>query len=569
MQSVDFTTLMASCSELRSQWLPARLEQIYQTDRYTVVLGLRTLEKRAWLSLSWHPQAARLCLGDPPSRDPDTFTFSEQLRHQLNGYALIEIATFAPWERVIDLQVAKRPGDAPIYHLYMEIMGKYSNVILTDANNQIITVAHQVTASQSSVRTVETGQPYTPPPAVLKDLPTQSFNNWHSLLKLIPGTLQRQLVANYQGVSPVIARTLIERANLTPEKSTDLLSENDWKNLYQQWQKWLESLETGNFQPGRTEQGYTVLGWRITHKAESTQTLLNDYYVNILKQEEFQQLRHQLWQKVNYHLEKLTLKANTFSNRLSQSEQADTYQEQANLLMAYLHLWQPGMKSITLPDFSTEQPVTIPLQPDKNAITNAKLFYKQYQKLKRVRQSVEPLLAEVTAEIAYLGQVLSGLSQLETYQVSEDLQTLQEIQQELISQSYLETARLPTPKQESQPHRYLSPSGFEVIVGRNNRQNDLITFRLASDYDLWFHTQQIASSHVLLRLEPGSQPDQLDLECAANWTAYYSQARGSEQVPVIYTRPKHIYKPKGAKPGMVIYKHEQVIWGRPSMAKNT
>ncbi|MCU0533314.1 MAG: NFACT family protein, partial [Hydrococcus sp. Prado102] len=116
MQSVDFTTLTAACAELRTQWLPARIEQVYQRDRYTIALALRTLDRRGWLTLCWHPQAARICLGDAPPRTPDTFTFSDQLRHQLNGYALIAIDAIAPWERVVDLQFAKRPGDPPQWH---------------------------------------------------------------------------------------------------------------------------------------------------------------------------------------------------------------------------------------------------------------------------------------------------------------------------------------------------------------------------------------------------------------------------------------------------------------------
>jgi predicted ribosome quality control (RQC) complex YloA/Tae2 family protein len=115
----------------------------------------------------------------------------------------------------------------------------------------------------------------------------------------------------------------------------------------------------------------------------------------------------------------------------------------------------------------------------------------------------------------------------------------------------------------SQPRRYQSPSGYEILIGRNNRQNDFLTFRMAGDYDLWFHTQEIPGSHALLRLPAGSVPEEADLRAVADLAAYYSQARQSEQVPVVYTQPKHVYKPKGAKPGMAIYKQETVIWGRP------
>jgi predicted ribosome quality control (RQC) complex YloA/Tae2 family protein len=120
---------------------------------------------------------------------------------------------------------------------------------------------------------------------------------------------------------------------------------------------------------------------------------------------------------------------------------------------------------------------------------------------------------------------------------------------------------------EIQPHRYKTPSGFELLIGRNNRQNDQLTFRTATEYDLWFHTQEIPGSHVLLRLEPGAIADEKDLQFTANLAAYHSRARQSEQVPVIYTEPKYVYKPKGAKPGTVIYKQERVIWGQPQRGR--
>ena len=117
MQSLDFTTLSATCAEIADPWLPARLEQVYQIDRQTIALYLRTFDRKGWLIISWHPQGARLHIGDPPPKVPDTFTFSDQLRHQLNGFALTKLAFVAPWERVIDLQFAQRPDDPALWHL--------------------------------------------------------------------------------------------------------------------------------------------------------------------------------------------------------------------------------------------------------------------------------------------------------------------------------------------------------------------------------------------------------------------------------------------------------------------
>ncbi len=122
MQSLDVTTLITICNDLQTHWVPAKVEQVYQRDTYTICLALRTLKKRSWLTICWHPQAARLCMGDPPPRIPDTFTFSDQLRHQLNGFALINLNMISPWERVVDLQFAKRPGDELIWHNFYKKM---------------------------------------------------------------------------------------------------------------------------------------------------------------------------------------------------------------------------------------------------------------------------------------------------------------------------------------------------------------------------------------------------------------------------------------------------------------
>lgn len=579
MQSVDFTTLTAVCYELRSDWVPGRVEQVYQRDRYTISLCLRTLKGRGWLTISWHPQAARMYMGDPPPRTPDTFTFSDQLRHQLSGLALVSIDAIAPWERALDLQFARRPGEAANFHLYVEIMGKYSNVILTGADNLIITAAHQVSSQQSSVRTIQTGQPYEKPPALTGTTPSlsESQERWQERVSLVPGALQRQLLKTYRGLSPVLVRSMAKAAGLDPDQSTETLTTSDWQQLFQRWQEWLQIIDQGQnnqgkspFQPGWLEEGYTVLDWGIIQPVRNVQTLLNEYYTAKLNQQEFSQLRHQLSQKVANSLEKLRQKASTFEERLQQSDQADEHRQQADLLMAYLQDWQPGMKSITLLDFDTNKPVTIPLNPEKNAVQNAQALYKRHQKLKRARNAVEPLLLEVQEEIQYLEQVEASLAQLNAYNTSEDLQTLQEIREELIGQGYLDAPeqRSRAATDVSEPYRYKTPSGFELLIGRNNRQNDQLTFRTAGDYDLWFHTQEIAGSHVLLRLEPGAIADDADLQFAADLAALYSKGRQSEQVPVVYTKPKHVYKPKGAKPGMAIYKQEQILWGRPQQGNN-
>ncbi len=574
MQQVDFTTLTAAVRELQPEWVPSRVEQVYQRDKFTLALGLRTLGSRGWMTISWHPQAARINLSDSPPRTPDTFTLSQQLRSVLGGLAMTEMTMGTPWERMVYLKFARRPGEDPLYHLYIEAIGKYSNLTLTDADDLIITTAHQVSNKQSSVRTIETGRPYEFPPAQTDPMPNldEPIDRWIERVSLIPDRLNRRLVKSYRGLSTVLMNGMIATAGLDPNQTTDTLSSTDWEKLFESWQIWLRTLarvDGDRFQPVLTSNGYSVMGWEAVTPVDTVNQLLNTYYTQILDREEFDRLKHQLTQKLIAILAKLRVKANAFTTRLEESTGADEYRAHADLLMAHLHEWKPGLKSIVLNDFETEQPVTIRLEPEKNAIQNAQFLYKKHQKLKRAKLAVLPLLNEVQAEINYLEQVEASILQVQDSPLNdlgEVVQTLLETKQELIDTGYLATPDriAKTELAETKPHSLKTPSGFELLIGRNNRQNDRVTFKLATDYDLWFHAQEIAGSHGLLRIPPGAVAEEADLQFTANAVAYYSRARQSQAVAVVYTAPKNVYKPKGAKPGMVIYKHEQIIWGYPS-----
>lgn len=567
MQQVDLTTLIALKSELCAQWLPARLEQVYQCDRFTVKLALRTLQQRGWLTLSWHPEAARMGIGAAPPRSPDTFTFSQQLLHQLSGLALVAIVQVGPWERVLDLQFAQRPQELPQWHLYVEIMGKYSNVVLTNAEGLVVTAAHQVGTQQSRVRSIQTGRPYELPPALMGPIPSlqESQAQWRDRLQLIPDTLKSSLLKTYRGLSSPLILELLAAANLTPQRSTDTLEADEWDTLFQVWQTWLQQLQSETFRPGWHADGsYSVLGFNLTDPAVSVQALLEQYYSAQLNQQLFEQLKHKMQQKLRGLLAKLQTKADVFLKQMAAANAADQYREQADLLMAHLHLWQPGMTQIELPDFTTAEPVHINLDPERNAVQNAQALYKRHQKLRRSRNHVLPLLEDVQQDIAYLEQVDATISSLEHYHSDTDLQILKEIHEELIQQKYLADPNYAAPPKTTPDfYRYRTPNGWEVLVGRNNYQNEQLSFKVAGAYDLWFHTQEIPGSHLLLRLAAGVQPDAQDLQFTANLAAYYSRARQSHQVPVVWTEPKYVYKPKGARPGMVVYKNEQVLWGQP------
>ena len=285
------------------------------------------------------------------------------------------------------------------------------------------------------------------------------------------------------------------------------------------------------------------MGWVdvVTH-VDTVSQAIDTYYAQILSREEFDRLRHQLTQKLAAILAKLRVKANTFNNRLQESTGSDEYRAHADLLMAHLHAWQPGMTSIVLNDFETEQPVKIKLEPEKNAIQNAQFLYKRHQKLKRAILAVTPLLAEVQAEINYLEQVEASILQVQDSSISdmqELLQTLLEVKEELINTGYLATPdrSIKAELAETKPYSLKTPSGFELLIGRNNRQNDRVTFKLATDYDLWVSRTGNCRSHGLLRIPPGAVAEAVDLQFTANAVAYYSRARQSQAVAVCIQHP--------------------------------
>jgi predicted ribosome quality control (RQC) complex YloA/Tae2 family protein len=585
MQPADLTTLVALTHELNQACVPARLEQVHQSDRHTIYLQLRTLEKKLWLLLCWHPQSARLHLSSPPPKQPDTFTFSQQILHQVAGFALVSVQLTSPWERVVDLQFAKRPDDDVQWHLYLEVMGKYSNAVLVNAQGEIVTAAHQVSSKQSRVRPIQTGDRYELPPALLEAIPSlsESFDSWRDRLVLIPKEIKRNLLSNYRGVSSSLVRSLLAISNLDGDKNVADLAMSEWEQLFRAWQIWLTCIEKKEFYPELEGKGYTLIS---EPKEGKSLYKINDfcdrYYSQQTGQIAFQQLHQQISQAIQNQLAKLSIKEKEFLDRLQLSTQADDFKNKADLLMAHLHLWEIGMKEIQLQDFHSDKLMAIPLDPTLNAQQNAQSFYKKHQKQKRAALAIAPLLESVQQEIAYLEQVSTAVSLLEQHELS----ALQEIRAELAQQGYLKVTAEYAPrtksnnkggknksnrtKQEEIPdcHRFTTPNGFEVWVGRNNYQNDLISFRIAGEYDLWLHAQEISGSHVLLRLPAGAIAEDQDLQVAANYAAYYSRARQSDQVPVVCTIPKYVFKPKGAKPGMVVYTHEKIIWGQPINLRN-
>jgi predicted ribosome quality control (RQC) complex YloA/Tae2 family protein len=574
LQPCDVTTLRAVCQELRRDWVPARIERVVQTDKYHLYVGVRTLRQRGWLVLSWHPQASRLHASPAPPAVADTFTFSQQLWHQLGHLALTDLRLIDPWERVVVCDFASRPGDPPQWHLYLEVMGRYSNAILTHADGTILTCAHQVSPQESRVRPLQTGTPYQLPPALTQAIPRREepFTTWQHKLTRLPLPLSQALIQNYRGLSRKLLREMGQQLHLDPDTPVMAITPQDWQRWWTLWQDWLAALAQGQFTPGLTTQGYTVLGWGITQAFPTVSDLLHAYYQPQLAAQALQQHVHYLTQKLHRQRHKLQHKAQALQEKLQEGKEAERYRQQADLLMAHLHQWSPGMRVLELPDFTTAEPIRIAIPPDQTALQTAQELYKKYQKLKRTQDTVLPLLEQVHAQIAYLEQVETFVHQLDLHPAANPELLLADIYSELAQQGY--SWQPPTYRPPLRPKTipfltFTTPHGYPVYVGRNNRQNELLTFTYAKDDDLWFHAQEIPGSHVIMRLPPRTSPSPADLQTAADIAAYYSRSRHSQQVPVVYTPVRYVQRLKGHPPGTVTYRRVQVIWGRPAHAPVT
>jgi len=575
-QSVDFSTLAGICHELRQQCLPARLEQVIQTDHHTLYLVLKTWQTKIALLLSWHPQTARLHLSQLPQQSSNSFVFAQQLWHQLHGLALVQIAWLTPWERVVDLGFARRPDEPMIWHLYLEVMGKYSNALLVNQSGIVVCLAHQVSDRQSRLRPIGKGDPYTPPPPLLNTPPSleETFDQWCDRLRAMPQPIADSLLKNYRGLSPHMVQTLLHTSHIPPDALTQNLGSGEWQRLFRVWQDWLHAIQSGCWHIHSTAKGYALLpATADTQQRLAVNHFLDSYYSQIQQREKLHSLYQKIQQTVNHKLKKLHLKYGELQDRLKRASTAEQYRQQADLLTAYASAWQVGMTQIILPDFDSQTPIKIPLDPNLNAFQNAQNLYKKYQKQKRASTAILPFLSEVSAEIDYLETVDHNLQQIDRDDLS-CLSVVQEIAWELHEQGYLtepfkpqKSAKHKSSLEQINCYRFTTPSKFLVLVGRNNWQNDQLTCHFASDYDLWFHAQEIAGSHVLLRLNAGDVPTDHDLQFCADLAAWFSKGKLSDHLPVVFTQPKYIHKPKGAKLGIVIYTNETVIWGEPQRIK--
>ncbi len=563
--------------ELEGKLLGARVDKIHQPNREELVVAFRTRESAYKVLFSARANSARVHFTAIPLENPkQPPMLCMLLRKKLQGAKLVAIRQ-PELERLLhfDFDAINELGDHVTLTLTMEIMGRYSNIILSDENGKIVDALKRVDAEMSSQRLVLPGLTYHLPPPQNKLCPlTSTQQQVVEALQSLPRDMElsKGLLAVLQGVSPIVCREIQHRVGRGRELTVKTMDEEQWFRtgfFFQQLKETLTEVSGSPYMAVNLQKkpmDFSFLEIRqygtsaIVKQGESFSALLDEFYRERDQQERMRVREQDLLRLLSTHSERLSRKINAQRGELEQCAERDTLRIAGDLISANMYAIAKGAVSVDLPNFYEEtQPlVHIKLDPALTPSQNAQKYYKEYRKAKTAEEKLTEQIDLAGKELEYLESVLDALARAETER------DLSEIRGELMEQGYL---RVPRSKREklasvSAPMRFTTFDGFTVLVGRNNRQNDRLTLKTANNNDIWFHTKNIPGSHTVLVTE-GKEPTETAMVEAAQLAAQHSRAKDSAQVPVDYTQIRYVSKPQGAKPGMVIYVNYKTIYVTP------
>ncbi|MGT2811334.1 Rqc2 family fibronectin-binding protein [Streptococcus minor] len=542
--SFDGFFLHHMAKELQEQLLGGRIQKINQPFEQELVLNIRSNRQSQKLLISVHSVFGRIQLTQTEFINPKTpNTFTMILRKYLQG-AIIESIEQLENDRILEIAVSNKDeiGDQIQVTLIVEIMGKHSNLILVDkAENKIIEAIKHVGFSQNSYRTILPGSAYIYPPKTDARNPfTIGDEKLFEILStedLAPKNLQRL----FQGLGRDTA------TELATQLSNDKLKH--FREFFQQKTK-----------ATLTEKSYAPVVFRDSQQRfESLSELLDYYYQDKAERDRVAQQANELIKRVTSELEKNRKKLLKQKEELLATENAEEFRQKGELLTTYLHQVPNDQPAVTLDNYYTSQPITISLDVSLTPSQNAQRYFKKYQKLKEAVKHLTNLIEETKASIAYLESVDTLLNQA-------SLTEIDELREELIETGYLKRRQREKIAKRQKPERYLASDGKTIIlVGKNNLQNDELSFKIAKKGELWFHAKDIPGSHVIItdNLEP---TDEVKTD-AAELAAYFSKARHSNLVQVDMIEAKKLHKPTGGKPGFVTYRGQKTLRVTPTEEK--
>lgn len=562
----DGITVAAVVKELKETLPGGRIYKIAQPENDELLLTIKTTDGgQQRLLLSASASLPLIYLTESNKQSPMTAPgFCMLLRKHLQNGRITDI-TQPGLERIIQIHVEHldEMGDLCKKMLVVEIMGKHSNIIFVNDQNIIIDSIKHVSGMISSLREVLPGRDYFIPPTQDKDDPlTVLFADFKQRITSKSMPVHKAVYFSYTGLSPVISQEICARAGIDGDISTAFFTESPdgeamLSRLYHTFDDVMDQVRKGAFVPSVIYENGTPIEFAalplLSYKNTETRTftsictLLEQYYAEKSQISRIRQKSADLRKIVQTALERNIRKYDLQLKQMQDTGKKDKYRIYGELLNTYGYNAAPGARSMEALNYYTNEMITIPLDPLLTASENAKKYFDKYGKLKRTYEALSTLTLEVKEEIDHLESIQTAL---DIALLEEDLT---QIKEELIESGYIRRKNGGKKiKITSRPFHYISSDGFHMYVGKNNYQNDELTFKFATGGDWWFHAKGIPGSHVIVKANGEELPD-TTFEEAARLAAHYSKGRGQEKVEIDYLEKKNVKKPNGSKPGFVVY----------------
>ncbi|MBQ5917630.1 MAG: NFACT family protein [Lachnospiraceae bacterium] len=565
--ALDGLTIHALVDELKNTLNGGRLLKISQPENDELQLTIRVEKEQYKLLISAGASLPLMYITEGSKVSPLTApNFCMLLRKHLNNAKIIDI--YQPGlERIINIKVEhyNDMGDLCYKLIIVELMGKYSNIIVTDLDGKIVDSIKHISANVSSVREVLPGRTYFIPDTMNKKNPLESSKeDFITTIKSSSLSTAKAIYTSFTGISPVIGEEICYRSTIDSEKPANVLEASELELLFSAFDDIMECIKLNKFQPNII---YTIDGQDLIPKefAPFTLSLYSDDKSQVTYIDSVSQVLEQFYSKksavtrirqksydirriVQTTLEKDYKKYEIQSKQLKDTEKKDKYKIYGELITAFGYGLEPNATSLVAQNYyDNNKEITIPLDKDLSPMENAKKYFEKYNKLKRTAEALESIIIETEEEISHLESIMNALD----IAVSED--DLKQIKEELIQAGYIR--RKSSDKKAkfvSKPFHYVSSDGYDIFVGKNNIQNEELTFKVANGGDWWFHSKSFPGSHVIVKTNGDELPDNT-FEEAARLAAYYSKGREQDKVEIDYIQRKHIKKVAGSKPGFVIY----------------
>ncbi len=565
----DGITMAAVADELKKTIVEGRISKIAQPEEDELIITIHTSSGNVKLLISADASLPLIYLTENNKQGPITApNFCMLLRKHIQGGRIVSVSQ-PGLERILFIEVEHldEMGDVCRKKLIFELMGKHSNIIFTDSDNRIIDSIKRVSFAVSSLREVLPGKEYVFPQtqdkAELLETSKEAADDPQKILEPMSKTdpAYKAVYGGFKGVSPVMANEICYEAGIDADRPLNDLGDPDKEKLAAGLMKLADDIAGGRFKPCIAYKGgkplefaameltmYNTADTRLDHM-DSVSALLEKFYreknITVRIRQRSADLRH----LVQVALERNSKKYDLQLKQLKDTEGRDKYRLYGELLTAYAYQIAPGSRSAQVDNYYSGEKLTIPLDEQLTATENAQRYFDKYGKQKRTYEALSSLIKDVEADIEHLRSIQTSLD------IALGEEDLIQIRQELAESGYIRKTGGKGKKEKvtSKPFHYISSDGYDIYVGKNNFQNDELTFKFANGGDWWFHAKKIPGSHVVLRVKQGEEVPDRAFEEAAKLAAYYSQGRDQEKIEVDYVKRKEVKKPGGAKPGFVVY----------------